>query len=34
MQKFIVVGGAVIPTVGEVVVAMKFFFKTDPCLWL
>jgi hypothetical protein len=31
MQKFVIVGGAVMPMVGGVVVAMKFFFKADPC---
>jgi hypothetical protein len=31
MQKFVIVGGAVMPMVGGVVVAMKFFFKADWC---
>ena len=31
MQKFVIVGGAVMPMEGRVVVAMKFFFKADWC---
>jgi hypothetical protein len=31
MHKFVIVGRAIVPMVGEVVVAMKFFFNADPC---
>jgi hypothetical protein len=31
MQKFIIVGGAIVPMVGGVVTVMQFFFKADPC---
>jgi hypothetical protein len=31
MQKFVIVGGAIVLMVGGVVTATQFFFKADPC---